>query len=395
MKENNNNNNNSRNIIYVFTIGTYVICLAWLLKQCFPNISSDWSDILNTALHFFTSFILITLPTLAIYKLAQYYFMEGTSKENKVTHDRIGYDLTRLLSWLFSANGLLSLITCAIVSLIIFVIVKGVGTGGAESQLVAITLSVSLATIIPSFISKILAKGEIESIIDEKINKALDNFNTSLYNIRRDKAHASRMSAVLLYQMASQQKETALKENYGKEEHFTNAIKNAAWSIGWASDAIIQYLLIKEKYDNAIKRSEELITDYITKSYECIKSCRDNSTNPNLKIVRLRDLTSLLTMHALIRYYHVFRNIKNDNKDIETILTDIEAVFYDILEFNEEPAAHDCGITGMNSEFNNEIRSIAEDIILAAKLNKDKNKKERKREIQEKQDSQGVTEKNE
>ena len=373
--------------LWIISFITFFILWGFVMTALALSGIKSWSELiskiseLNIFIYPFISLILTLLIYIVFSIVYFYYYQEKIIKPHRDLFYKVGYDITHLFSWLFSANGLLFLITCTIILLIIFVIIKGKDLGTGESQFIALTLSITLATIIPSFISKILAKGEIESIIDEKLNKTLDKFNTSLSNIRRDKAHASRMSAVLLCQMALQQKNAADKEPDDEiiEGLYQNAIKNAAWSIGWASEAIIQYLLIQETYSNAIERSEELLREYIYESKKCIESCREllRRGGKQIEFVRFRDLKSLLTMHAIITYYGELKRIKSkeDEKiiiidNVEDFLKGIEVIFFQIIDNNEEPVAHDCGITGMRPKFNKEIEKIAEDIIQAAKNEK-------------------------
>ena len=272
---------------------------------------------------------------LSAWSLIHYhYFRKGAIKNHQNEYEKFGYDITRLLSWFFSVDALFVYLVAAIVTLIAYVILneKTVGT-----ELTGLTLTVSLSALIPFLISRIVAKSQLEEIIETKLENELNRFKTSLYNIRKDKGHSSRMSAALLLQNAVKSK--------SKEEKN----KNAIWSIGWASEATIQYLLIKEQYSHAIDRIKEC-GDYIYDAFS-ILSLSEKDT------IKSENIISVLTMYALHKHFCLGDIInKADIKQIARQLYLHRDKTYDI-------SGSSCRITGMDDEFNRTLESEADEII--------------------------------
>lgn len=305
-----------------------------------------------------------------------YYFDWMKQKGVRRIHTQIGKDIGRGLSWLFSVNGLFLVLVASVVA-VVFLIVKqsGAGAGGDKLQLLSITLTITLSALIPTMISRIVARNQLNEIIDQKLDSELQKYKAQLFNIRRDKGHASRMSAVLLEQMADSSVPGA-KQQICQD--------NAAWSIGWASDAIIQYVLIRDVYANAVKNSAACLNiinkaaSHITLENEMI-----------LSNIKLSDLKSILTMHSLIEQCNLTDSLQGEaiiqrkdvkvgdenntscllayNKEFNLLnsLETIEKAFYrkmvkqaTTLNFNGF-----CSITGMPTEFNDELNKYAEQII--------------------------------
>ncbi len=300
---------------------------------------------------------------------------EALIKHNNSRYNKIGYDLTQMCSWLFSADALLFILVGAVLTLVVFVIfyVTESSSNDNKIELTALTLTITMSTLIPFLISRIVAKSHLNEIIEKKLEAELNNFKTSLYSIRRDKGHSCRMSAELLCQSASAEKK--------------NNVDNAIWSIGWASEAITQYLLIRDKYNNAKERITECM-ESIYKSYMIIKDQKGS--------VKHRDIISLLTMYTLLKKYCMLDDIKDSviekkkkeykkvireegkvkdkdkieeiiNKRIEDEIVPIEHIlqyFYKNREEKKKLSGNLCRITGMNDDdFNREVESEAECII--------------------------------
>ena len=340
----------------------------WVCKNIFldPKLDQPCCHIFANR---FSFPIVMCLLVCALISLFFYYVSKKTKGWEKCTKEyqtfKIGEDISNILSWFFSANGLLFIIAITIVSLIIFIMCNSAiltkGDGKGELQLMAITITISLSAIIPAVISKILARGEIVSIIEEKLKLELKEYDISLYNLRRDKAHASRMSAVFLFQLASQQKELAL----GKRKKSINinnlqlALKNATWSVGWASVAVSQYILVKDQEPEADTLCKELMSEYFSKYEDFITDCLppkvEKTLNTDKEIFRSRDFISLVIMHALINH---FRYLKGNE---ETILK-LEKLFVKENPDNKHIEI-DCGVLGLGKESKEELTKLTKRII--------------------------------
>lgn len=282
-----------------------------------------------------------------LFCMYRYYKRKEAVRRHKDIYEKIGYDLTRILSWFFSVEGLLVILIGVIIACLYHVCFCEKEYKNLE--LLSFTLNISLATLIPTIISRIIAKNHLNEIIEEKIEKELNNFTSSLYNIRRDKGHSCRMSAVLLYQ-------NAMERNNRK-------VENAIWSIGWASEAITQYLLIKENYTHAQERCIDCM-EIIINSYNIIKK-----PNGNKEIeIKQRDMISVLTMYSLLKYFCYVELVEKAiyKKSEERIcVKDIVKTFYSTYKNNckNKITGHQCRITGMNENFNRNIEAEAEIVI--------------------------------
>ena len=302
------------------------------------------------------------------------YIDKITGGERSATETRVEKDITKLFKKVFSLDGLFVVLAGVVVAIVSYLIKRGKYLGNTETQFLALTLSVTLATIIPSVISRLVTKNQLNEMIDAKIGKELEQFSISLYNIRRDKGHASRMSAALLEQLA--EKEAIPGGNRQNRED------NAAWAIGWASDAIIQYLLIRNRYENAIRNVASCV-NILNKAASLIVA------NESVCIIKPQDLKSLLTMHALVELFDLAGLIESkveiqrakekyepsmggileyDHKGLNLItsLNIVEEYFYKQLQKEGNSSidfAHFCTITGMPYEFNEELNKCAERIV--------------------------------
>ena len=319
--------------------------------------------------------VIYILAVCIVVFLLGYYFekLHNSSHEGSLFAS-IGHDLSRILSWLFSVNGLFLLVSLAAIWLVYLISKPLSGKATVDSngvQVVTITLTITLSTLIPTLIARIIAKNQLNSIIDQRFEVEMAKFNTSLTNIRRDKGHASRMSAVLLEQMAgSRQIEDQLVQD------------NAAWAIGWAAEAVTQYILVQNKYSNALTNSAFCIILIVKAANHIL--IEDNSIKSNIK---LKDLKSLVTMHALIQKCKCNDSLQElvdiqwnyEDKDIlkETgrlinidtthrtqfticeILKDIEKAFYKKLDNKVFDHNGFCDITGMSDDFNKKLNEKA------------------------------------
>lgn len=345
-----------------------IACFLCIIIEFFVFLSFDYID--NCGKFIFSSLLAILslvgigLLFLSACSLLYYYFSDDTIKDLGTLLKKIGQDITHIFSWLFSVNGFLFIILCAIVALVCFFICRfwGIcgcnsGNNNSELDLTALTLTIALAAIIPAIITKIVNKSEIESITNEKINERFEQFNATLFAIRKDKAHEGRMSASLLYEFANLQEKTATSP-----EDYKLAIKNAAWSIGWASTAIGNYLNIKNEYKKSLEFINELFDIYIIPCKNLIQPIipKINLTNEEKnEYFKQRDLRSIIIMHALIKHYGY-------PTGYETVITNLEQFFMENNP-NINLSNIDCQIFGMNDEFNKRIKKIGDDIIIELK----------------------------
>lgn len=297
------------------------------------------------------------------------YYIERIRRNNgNQILSQIGHDLSKVLLWIFSVNGLFVILVGSVIAVVVFIITKNHNAGNdSELQLLSITLTITLSALIPTMISRIVTKNQLNEIIEGKLDAELSKYKASLNNIRKDKGHASRMSAVLLEQMASTH-----------SEHEERRQDNAAWAIGWASDAIIQYVLIRDVYSNALKNSASCI-NIIYKATNHINAEDKHS------IIKPQDLKSIITMHSLIEQYGLIERLEREaseqrEKDKFTIanentiakidnltstLENIEKIFYNNYKdqsHNDIDFSNFCTITGMASDFNEELNRCAKHI---------------------------------
>lgn len=346
----------------------WVLCVVFLISLFITTTakSIELKDFLQCP--FFIA-VIITVLSGGVICIWLYYFRKESLKKYDSKYEKIGSDLIFLFSWFFSVEGLLLVLVGATVAFIVVVINNFCNIGSEKLQLTAFTLNLALCTLIPTLISRMVAKSHLDEIIEKKLEKELNNFKTSLYGIRRDKGHSCRMSAELLYQNA---------EKGGN-------VRNAIWSIGWASEAITQYLLIKDDYINAKERVMECLEN-IYKSYEVINGKKNE--------IKHRDLVSVLTMYSLLNHFcwveDMERSVREKQRkellkemnitsgrtepEIETEieekikkkvipLTNIIQYFYDNREDKTKVSGYACRITGMNGRFNKKIESEANNII--------------------------------
>lgn len=395
MKSKNNNVNSTENIennnvfcqfwgkskktIWIcFSIILFITCLLaiWKVWSCLK--SRHFDIIINNI-----DFIIFLSVVIPIVLLLIYYFgtiRRGARQESFA--GKIGYDISRLLGWFFSANGLLLVIVVVIVYIAVNIIYKVQSKdGGNELQLLSITMTITLSTLIPTLISRIVARNQLNDIIEKKIDTELSNYKTSLSDIRKGKGHASRMSAEFLEQISRGHKDPKAQDN-------------AAWSIGWASDAVIQYILIHKEYGNYMKNSASCL-NIINRAANHI-----NFDNGQVTCrVKFNDLKSLTTMYALIKMYRLadlftteaIKQRANDSYtrpkrgypakalcdyskksfELEKVLHSIGQAFYNSLNPKEQAEVVEsfCSITGQSDDFNKELGRFVKDIIDPWKTN--------------------------
>lgn len=296
-------------------------------------------------------------------------------------HVEVGYQASRLLSWLFSVKGLFVLLVFAVLWLVTFMITNAVEltNDGSNSvlQLLTVTLTVALSTLIPTMVSRMVSRNQLQDIVEQQFESELQKYKTSLNEIRKDKGHSCRMSAVLLEQWA---------HSNMKGDNKTIARDYAAWAIGWASSAITQYLLIQQQYENARKHSAFCL-NVINKAASDIEG---NGQRINIKF---SDFQSLVTMHALIKYYNLvlplqekaielrykdpFQEInqnaivewRSNTADFQELFKKVESLLYSQLEEKDKDFVRSgfCSITGMTKEFNDQLDLYVKEIVKTLK----------------------------
>ena len=313
----------------------------------------------------------------SVCSLINYYFRKDATRKFDTIWDKIGSDITHIFSWFFSVNGFLFIILCSIVALVCFFICRfwgicgcNFGNNNSELNLTALTLTISLAAIIPTIITKIIAQKEIESVVDDKLDKKTRIYkNTIKKNLEtalKNTAHSSRMTANILSLIADQQKrdaDTLTTDANAKELLYEKALENYFWAIGWGAKAIAQYFLIFEVYPEGITTfSAEIIVllDELKKEISGEKEF-ENLVNKN---VRRRDLKSVIQAHAFIKTHKnvTFKHKKDGHPiNVEGILLDLELL---LMKFGSgTPDAKKCRMVELDYEENNELVEKAKVII--------------------------------
>ena len=292
-----------------------------LLKKLF-NPLVTWFNEHET----FKIIVLVVLGLLLLYITLTaliYLFLNNGSKLRKWNWFNIGH---RAAKSIFSLDFLLAILFLFTIFLIDYCI-----TQNGNIELTILTVSFTLAAIIPYLVGRTIAKNEVDNIIEDKFNKRFqtiaDTYNTSINSLRRSNAHYRRIAASLLSKQSKEDQE---------------------WAIGWAAEAILSYLLIKDTYEKADEYAEEcgkIITNYNDSlkkedtdekadeyAEEHAEGCgkiidslkTEDSKTKNSKDVHERTLKSVLTMHA----YRRIRNFKKFGKIEDQILIEIEKVLW-------------------------------------------------------------------
>ena len=287
-----------------------------------------------------------------------------------------GYHANRLIAWLFSVNGLFIILVFAVLWLVYFMVTNASALsndgGNSVLQLLTVTLTVALSTLIPTLVSRMTSRNQLQEIVDQKIESEIQKYKTSLNEIRKDKGHSCRMSATLLEQWA---------HSYKESNQTIIATEYAAWSIGWASNAITQYLLIQQQYENARKNSAFCLNIII-------KAANDISEEAQNVNVKFSDFQSLITMHALVNYYNLLSLLQSEankmrekdtlssnangnvigeasEKNLDATIKELETWFLKHLNPADKASIRVgfCKITGMSKEFNDELDPYISEII--------------------------------
>lgn len=379
-------------LLYIITVGITLVGLLYFISDFLSPYENDK----YFGIYISLSIVGFLLLAFILISLIHYYFRDDAKKWNESTLDKVGHDITRLLSWPFSVNGFLFIILCAIVALVIFFICRSSGCCCGDTinelELTAITITITLAGIIPTIITKILAKNEIDSIIDKRLEKHITNIKRNHDTTLKETAHSSRMFSTVLYQMAEQLKQEAdtSKDDERKKDLYKQALKKIVWSIGWGTKAISQYLLIKDTYPQGItKFSKEILTDYIFESQEFIKYCDQKLKDLDIeeRPIRPSDLKSIFQVHALIKIHGIFKGdieLKDKTKvDVKNMLEEFEKLLIGIVGLDNIPKAQECKMTELDDEDNEKLVEKAQGIIGTAEEEAKKAQKEAEKKAKE------------
>lgn len=352
----------------IYTIGLLLLIGSRFIFKCWWE-NVFWCKYSRAVLFTFLIIIVCILASSYISKVKK-------NKGDGSVFSQIGQDVSNLVIKLFSLDGLIFLLVCAVISGVVYIILNSATPPSNDDlQWLSLTLTLTLAALIPTLITRIVTKNQINEIVDEKVSIELRKYQTSINIIKRSKAHSCRMSAILLEHIADYQKEEELID--------------AAWSIGWASYAVIQYITLRDNYPSAKDHSAECIaTIYQAKIDHLDKrnNSDNNDHNPNSPILyQSRDLKSLIKMHSLIRQFGLVDELEKKainvlkkktvlktcefyeryNLILEDLLHNIEIEFYMNLDNPEQLRISRSYYTidEMPDEFNNQLDKMAKAIV--------------------------------
>ena len=180
----------------------------------------------------------------------------------------------RELRWV---DILMAIAFFAVIALVIICVIFVSESNETAMDTAVITISFTMAAIIPYIIGNSIAKNEVNQIVDKKFETLENKYSTSLFSLTKQNAHTKRMCANLL------------KNNHPK------------WAIGWISEALISYSQIEKNYDGSryiaecIDTLHELASKVIDAGSSDSKKATDEERNINERTLR-----SLLTMDAYL-----------------------------------------------------------------------------------------------
>lgn len=196
--------------------------------------------------------------------------------ESDVHHNmtRKSSKVKRELRWV---DILMAIAFFAVIALVIICVIFVSESNETAMDTAVITISFTMAAIIPYIIGNSIAKNEVNQIVDKKFETLENKYSTSLFSLTKQNAHTKRMCANLL------------KNNHPK------------WAIGWISEALISYSQIEKNYDGSryiaecIDTLHELASKVINAGSSDPEKATDEERNINERTLR-----SLLTMHAYL-----------------------------------------------------------------------------------------------
>ena len=139
---------------------------------------------------------------------------------------------------IYSLNGLIAILFISSIFLIFYTVSQ---RDSNNIELTIVTISFTLAAIIPYIVGRSIAKNEIDMIVEkkfeERFKKLSKNYSNSLFTLTKNNAHTRRIAADLLL--------------LNKDGIYQ------VWALGWAAEAIIGYALIHNEYPNSIRYAKE------------------------------------------------------------------------------------------------------------------------------------------
>lgn len=242
---------------------------------------------------------------------------------------------------IYSLNGLIAILFISSIFLIFYTVSQ---RDSNNIELTIITISFTLATIIPYIVGRSIAKNEIDMIVEkkfeERFKKLSKNYSNSLFTLTKNNAHTRRIAADLLL------------------------IKNDAiyqvWALGWAAEAIIGYALIHNEYPNSIRYAKECC-NIIRKVLKSITNIDEIKTESDNKDIFERTLKSLLSMHAVIEMYKFPIDIVQDSE--KSNLLNKEKELYDVArrerkDLTKESLISKCRLSDISYADNFELANI-------------------------------------
>lgn len=192
--------------------------------------------------------------------------------ESDVHHNmtRKSSKVKRELRWV---DFLVAAAFLSVIALVFICVFRISETNDTSIEIAVLTISFTMAAIIPYIIGNSIAKNEVNQIVDKKFETLENKYSTSLFSLTKQNAHTKRMCANLL------------KNNHPK------------WAIGWISEALISYSQIEKNYDGSryIAECIDIIHELASKVTGAVSSDSDEEKNINERTLR-----SLLTMHAYL-----------------------------------------------------------------------------------------------
>lgn len=196
--------------------------------------------------------------------------------ESDVHHNmtRKSSKVKRELKWV---DFLVAAAFLSVIALVFICVFRISETDDTSIEIAVLTMSFTMAAIIPYIIGNSIAKNEVNQIVDKKFEALENKYSTSLFSLTKQNAHTKRMCANLL------------KNNHPK------------WAIGWISEALISYSQIEKNYDGSryIAECIESLHELASKVINAASSNPEQGINEE-KNINERTLRSLLTMHAYL-----------------------------------------------------------------------------------------------
>lgn len=203
----------------------------------------------------------------------------------------------RELRWV---DILMAIAFFAVIALVIICVIFVSESNETAMDTAVITISFTMAAIIPYIIGNSIAKNEVNQIVDKKFETLENKYSTSLFSLTKQNAHTKRMCANLL-----------------KNDH-------PKWAIGWISEALISYSQIEKNYDGSryIAECIDIIHELASKVTGAVSSDSDEEKNINERTLR-----SLLTMHA-----YLITSRSPILKELEKTRSEDTIPYYEIIE---------------------------------------------------------------